>query len=392
MSPSGAVCAQLLALAAIAGPRAAVAVIPNVTGFLPDYSECAQYAHCGSCASAWYVANACRWCDKDHRCHEGGSPYNACGYYGGITNASECPAPAPIQTAFDLSVAYDMTLFANAAYFDDISSQPLPDGFKVISQFNYTLGLWNSAHGYLGVDMVRKRAVVAFRGTDAISQLFKELIHHTLVPHPDLPGAFVNEFFLAAVQSLDPFVREALERLRETCSDCTLWFTGHSLGGAMAMMMAHHVMLSSLNLVENRSIVAYTFGQPRMGNAAYANSVDSLLPTYFRVVNAADVVPHVPECDTGKNGSCVQTANGYYHAGTEIWFASGEYRQGVMCGYRECVRKPHSEDHTCSDATISPLAPPDAPDHRGYFAIIPQGFCRNLTSTGGRESNSVILI
>lgn len=261
----------------------------------------------------------------------------------------------------------------------------------MIHTFNYTLGLWNTAHGFMGVDKIGKRAVIAFRGTDAISQLFRELINHELVPHPDLPGALVNGFFLQAAQSLDLFVRHALQRLRETCSDCSLFFTGHSLGGAMAMVMAHHIMIKAADLVQNRTIVAYTFGQPRVGNSVHANSVNELLPRFFRVVNAADVVPHVPACDTDNDG-CKESATGYYHAGTEMWFAQGEYQQGVMCGYRECVRSPRSEDGTCSDSILSPLEPADVPDHHGYFNILRHGFCGNMSVPPSSHRQSILLI
>lgn len=317
--------------------------------------------------------------------------YNPCGKFGGITNVSQCPEPASKQTSFNMRDAYDMVLFANAAYYDNVSSQPLPTGSSVMHTFNYTLGLWNTAHGFVGLDKIGKRAVIAFRGTDAFSQLFRELVNYTLVPHPDLPGALVNGFFLNAAQSLDQYVRKGLQELRETCSDCSLWFTGHSLGGAMAIMMAHHIMLKAADLVQNRTIVAYTFGQPRVGNSVHANSVNELLPRFFRVVNAADVVPHVPACDTDSKG-CKESSTGYYHAGTEMWFPHGEYQQGVMCGYRECVGAPRSEDSTCSDRILSPWEPADVPDHHGYFEILQRGFCGNVTAALSTRRQGIVLI
>lgn len=66
--------------------------------------------------------------------------------------------------------------------------------------------------------------------------------------------------------------------------------TGHSLGGALATVAA-------ASLYENNVDIAglYTFGQPRVGDRAFARQLNNnLAGRVFRFVNNNDVVPHVP--------------------------------------------------------------------------------------------------
>lgn len=70
----------------------------------------------------------------------------------------------------------------------------------------------------------------------------------------------------------------------------SLWFTGHVLGGALAVLAAQRI-LEAQHPVEG----LYTFGQPRVGARDWAHALDVTFgPRYFRFVNNADVVPRVP--------------------------------------------------------------------------------------------------
>ena len=63
-----------------------------------------------------------------------------------------------------------------------------------------------------------------------------------------------------------------------------LFITGHSLGGALAL-------LATKLVAPNVNGACYTFGAPRVGNYEYFRFIKT--PVY-RVVNSADVVPRVP--------------------------------------------------------------------------------------------------
>eukprot|EP00931_Biecheleriopsis_adriatica_P122265 TRINITY_DN9726_c0_g2_i1.p1 TRINITY_DN9726_c0_g2~~TRINITY_DN9726_c0_g2_i1.p1 ORF type:complete len:385 (+),score=54.54 TRINITY_DN9726_c0_g2_i1:144-1157(+) len=320
--------------------------------------------------------DGCEWCLLDQRCHStylGSSPCSESGDI--IGNVSLCPAVAPNKTGFDLSLARQMMWYANAAYFDEPQDY-VPDTLQVVRKFSFTLGLWDSAFMFIALDESAKQIVMAFRGSETVTQLTEELLHHALV---SMPGhneeVLVNEFFLTAVEVLMPFINSALEDLQKLCHDCRLLATGHSLGGSLATLSAYNVSFKS------HTPVIYSFGQPRVGNAALARSIDSRLPEVYRVVNAADPVPHIPLCGADgaapafRSNSCDNASRSdYYHAGTEIWFPSGDYERGIMCHFRECLGEPRHEDWSCSDGAMS-LFDSDVLDHHAYWKAMQHGFC-----------------
>jgi len=80
------------------------------------------------------------------------------------------------------------------------------------------------------------------------------------------------------------------------------WFTGHSLGGAMATICAGRCELSAISA---SPMALFTYGSPRVGNRRYINYVHI---NHFRWVNNNDMVTRVPP-----------TWFGYRHCGREIY-------------------------------------------------------------------------
>lgn len=72
-----------------------------------------------------------------------------------------------------------------------------------------------------------------------------------------------------------------------------VWFTGHSLGGALAVLAAYR--LEAIEKAGVRVAGVYTFGQPRVGNVAWTKSFPvELEQRIFRYINDRDIVPLVP--------------------------------------------------------------------------------------------------
>lgn len=65
--------------------------------------------------------------------------------------------------------------------------------------------------------------------------------------------------------------------------------TGHSLGGVVAELLAVDIFNAGAH-----SLQLYTYGAPRLGNAALATYIHSLLPNAARITHYRDPVPHVP--------------------------------------------------------------------------------------------------
>jgi triacylglycerol lipase len=71
----------------------------------------------------------------------------------------------------------------------------------------------------------------------------------------------------------------------------TLWITGHSLGGALAVMATAAFTFSKVEPVNG----LYTFGQPRVGDPNfYTQSESHFGDVMFRFVNNQDIVTRVP--------------------------------------------------------------------------------------------------
>jgi triacylglycerol lipase len=97
-------------------------------------------------------------------------------------------------------------------------------------------------------------------------------------------GGRVHEGFLALIRELTG----VLENNSIGISD-PLWVTGHSLGGALASLIAPEVQdRFGLHGV-------YTFGSPCVGDEDIAGFIERKIQTpIYRVVNRADVVPRLP--------------------------------------------------------------------------------------------------
>jgi len=87
---------------------------------------------------------------------------------------------------------------------------------------------------------------------------------------------------------------------------------GHSLGASTAALFA-------LFLKQQKGIdcVVYTFGGPRIGNRAFADTYNSVVSSAYRFVHHKDIVPHLPP-----------SLIGYYHEALLIYCPDS---QGVNC-------------------------------------------------------------
>jgi hypothetical protein len=132
--------------------------------------------------------------------------------------------------------------------------------------------------------------------------------------------------------------------------------TGHSLGAAVSV----HAAVDIMNKITGvSSLELYNFGDPRVGDPAFASWVTTILPDgkQFRVTHAADPVPHLPPMHFG-----------FLHAPHELW-----YNNNGDASWSDCNDSPSAEDPNCSDSTI----PIDISDHLLYL-----GICTDCTCSG----------
>jgi hypothetical protein len=134
-------------------------------------------------------------------------------------------------------------------------------------------------HGF--VAQQKNVAIVAFRGTATIGNALTD-VEAALIRHDIFPG-LIHFGFARAAEAVYPTVRVLLSALDR---DLPIWVTGHSLGGAMATLVAHRLAVEGFPV---RAV--YTYGSPRAGNRNFRDAYR--LPNY-RFVNDNDLVPHLP--------------------------------------------------------------------------------------------------
>ena len=138
--------------------------------------------------------------------------------------------------------------------------------------------------------------VVACRGTEPNDWNDVKADVNALMVVAETVGR-VHRGFKREVDDLWPQLEELIADEKRA-----LWFTGHSLGGAMATISAGRCFLAHIPATPKG---VYTFGAPRVGTKRYINSVDVDLT---RWVNNNDIVPRVPP-----------TWMGYRHTGRRIY-------------------------------------------------------------------------
>jgi triacylglycerol lipase len=120
------------------------------------------------------------------------------------------------------------------------------------------------------------------------------------------PAGRIHRGFKREVDDLWPRLEQALKN-----NTLPVWFTGHSLGGAMATICASRCQLSA---IKSNPSALFTYGSPRVGNRRYLDYVDV---EAYRWVNNNDIVPRVPPWWLG-----------YRHMGQEVYLnAYGEVRR-----------------------------------------------------------------
>jgi hypothetical protein len=190
--------------------------------------------------------------------------------------------------------------------------------------------------GFVAVDETDnangKRAInVVWRGTDNwIGWVADGKFDQTALPWG---GGHVHQGFLDAFVNVSAEMRSVVKRAVAFCPSCDVAVSGHSLGGALAVLAATDLALR----FADRDVSLWTFGGPRVGDPTFVkwfvNLAASANMTVQRHVWETDLVPHVPAL------SWLGTQ--YAHVPFEVFTPSGN------SNWRVCDAS--GEDPACSD-------------------------------------------
>jgi len=177
---------------------------------------------------------------------------------------------------------------AAAAYLPS-GAAPLPMGFAETGRIRSTAGV---DFGFVAFDPISRTALIAIRGSETLD----DWIHNVdAVPLPCLEGGLVHQGFRDAYAAIGASIHRYLTGFGIWPR---LWITGHSLGGALAVLCGFDLRTYFPTVI--------TFAGPRVGDLLFARLFDNAIADCTRVVNRLDIVPHLG------------TRPPYEHAGTEL--------------------------------------------------------------------------
>jgi triacylglycerol lipase len=183
-----------------------------------------------------------------------------------------------VKTKPDWPTVLLMAQLAQAIYRTEPQARALGDAQGLqLERFDWH----EQGHTQAGVWSDADRLIIAFRGSDQPAD-WRNNLDLGRLPHRwgKVHGGFARALgriesellaFVAAQQAMQPR---------------TLWLTGHSLGGALAMLMAAKLVMARLDVH-----AVHTFGQPALGNRDFLQRYNRALQARtYRVVNQTDPV------------------------------------------------------------------------------------------------------
>ncbi|KAJ3680000.1 hypothetical protein LUZ60_016278 [Juncus effusus] len=182
-------------------------------------------------------------------------------------------------------------------------------------------------------DSLRRRIVVAFRGTEQSKwkDLQTDLLLLPARLNPERLGGDIKEEvqvhsgFLNAYDSVRTRILTLLKFAigyndKDDITSLPLWhvyITGHSLGGALATLLALELSSSQMAKKGVINVTMYNFGSPRVGNRRFAQVYNSKVKDSWRIVNHRDIIPTVPRL------------MGYCHVAEPVYLGAGSLKEAL---------------------------------------------------------------
>ncbi len=202
------------------------------------------------------------------------------------------------QNSVDFSTLYEYANFSSMAY-----KAPLKIHNKKLLN-NYKISHLRNIPGFevsyfIATNEATKTQIIAVRGSANIENAIIDIaLQLTTDKHT---GIRLHNGFSQTAQAIYSEIRPQLK------SDHTINTTGHSLGGAVALILAMHLDTDHFNVGK-----VITFGQPKVTNIAGANKFKHLNIT--RVVTPKDLIPLTPPFDPMD----LDNLDIYWHTGKEV--------------------------------------------------------------------------
>ena len=238
--------------------------------------------------------------------------------------------PAHGQEVINFPNIREQAMLANVAYQSESEIRAL------VESIDFELTLYHTIPGiqvafFLATSKATETQIVSIRGTSNIENAMVD-VSLKLNVDADL-GVSLHQGFAASAKRVYTELKPLLK------PEYKIYITGHSLGGATALVLA---MFLDKDQFKVEQVV--TFGQPKVTNVSGANTIQHI--NLIRVVTPNDLVPLVPLFDPLD----INNIDIFWHAGREVILLE-DNQYAVLDGMDSMLRatkftqKPLSEEN-----------------------------------------------
>jgi hypothetical protein len=245
-----------------------------------------------------------------------------------------------LQTA----VCYNKTqletgIWLSGAAYCDKSEYPTMNLAGPAAGFIYKETLYDvktDLNGYIGVLPSTRTIYVVIRGTNSFLNWVDDF-EVQLTPYSDCDCNVHTGFYNSVLQIVNK-TRFTIRMLKARYPFYSIIATGHSYGAATSALLALEIQKDKFQ------VDVYNYGQPRIGDAAFAQYTNSQIKNYWRMVHDKDVVPHLPPTDPFL----------YQHSATEIFedeshqlhTCSSTNGEDPECAGQFSLKQTNADDHS----------------------------------------------
>jgi triacylglycerol lipase len=243
--------------------------------------------------------------------------------------------PAKELVSVNFALLQEQALFANAAY------QSKDQVRALVESSNYKLTFYQTIPDiqiafFLATNESSKTQVISIRGTSNIENAMVDV--YLQLVNDKKTGLRLHHGFSLAARKVYAELKPLLE------PGYKIYTTGHSLGGAAALILAMYLDADQFNVEQ-----VTTFGQPKVTNIAGAGKIQHL--NVIRVVTPLDLVPLVPLFDPLD----INNIDVFWHAGIEVVLLA-DTQYAILEGLDSMLR--------ASRFTLKPLTEENLANHQ----------------------------